>query len=167
MYGNVIDEDIDITAEFIEYLRSNNLILNLKTSDYGPIFPKKNNKLMIKELVEPLVLMFNNGILHLPSYTKTLGVKNICMIKHNAKRLGVEYKSAKELFYIWKDFVSDKRKATCIENWGYDNPSKSPIIKEKIRQILTVRYGGIGNAVESIRLKHIQTMLELYGVTHN
>ena len=167
MYGNVIDEDIEITAEFIEYLHSNDLFINLKTGDYGPDFPPRSSRLMLKELVEPLIVMYNDGILHLPTYTKTLGVKNICMIKHNAKRLGVGCKSAKELFYIWKDFVSDKRKATCIENWGYDNPSKSPIIKDKIRHVLTARYGGIGNAVAAFRVKQIQTMLERYGVTHN
>lgn len=167
MYGNVIDEDIEITVEFIEYLHSNDLFINLKTGDYEPGFPPRSSRLMIKELVEPLVNMYNNGILHLPTYTKTLGVKNICLIKHNAKRLGIYYKPAHELHQIWKDFILEKTKATCIENWGYDNPSKSPIIKDKIRNILTLRYGGIGNAVAEFRLKQIQTMLERYSVTHN
>nr|DAJ67245.1 MAG TPA: endonuclease-like protein [Caudoviricetes sp.] len=167
MYGNVIDEKIEITAEFIEFLHANNLFINLKNGDYGPEFPPRSSRLMIKELVEPLVDMYNNGILHLPTYTKTLGVKNIKLIKNNALRLGIPYKSNDELWNIWIDFVVEKRKATSIENWGYDNPSKSPIIKDKIRNILTLRYGGIGNAVESIRLKYIQTMLESYGVKHN
>lgn len=167
MYGNVIDENIEITAEFIEFLHSNNLHINLKNGDYGPEFPPRSSRLMIKELVEPLIVMYNNGILHLPCYTKTLGVKNICLIKHNAKRLGIHCKTAQELRIIWRDFIIEKSKATSIKNWGYDNPSKSPIIKDKIRQVLTARYGGIGNAVESIRLKYIETMLERYGVTHN
>lgn len=167
MYGNVIDENIAITAEFIDFLHANNLYINLKNGDYGPDFPSRSSRLMLKELVEPLVDMYNNGILHLPSYTNTLGVKNISRIKVNAKRLGIYYKPAHELHLIWKDFVVDKRKATSIENWGYDNPSKSPIIKDKIRAVLTLRYGGIGNAVAEFRLKQIQTMLEKYGVTHN
>lgn len=167
MYGNVIDENIEITAEFIEFLHANNLYINLKNGDYGPDFPSRSSRLMLKELVEPLVDMYNNGILHLPTYTKTLGVKNVSRIKVNAKRLGIYYKPAHELHQIWKDFIIEKTKATCIEVWGYDNPSKSPIIKDKIRAVLTLRYGGIGNAVESIRLKYIQTMLESYGVEHN
>ena len=167
MYGNVIDENIGITAEFIEFLHSNNLHINLKNGDYGPGFPPRSSRLMIKELVEPLIVMYNNGILHLPCYTKTLGVKNICLIKHNAKRLDIHCKTAQELRIIWRDFILEKSKATSIKNWGYDNPSKSPIIKDKIRQVLTARYGGIGNAVESIRLKYIETMLERYSVTHN
>lgn len=167
MYRNVLDENIEITAEFINFLHANDLYINLKTGDYGPEFPPRSSRLMLKELVEPLIVMYNNGILHLPCYTKTLGVKNICLIKHNAKRLGIHCKSAQELRIIWRDFILEKSKATSIKNWGYDNPSKSPIIKDKIREVLTLRYGGIGNAVTGFRLKQIQTMLEKYGVAHN
>lgn len=167
MYGNVIDENIDITAEFIEFLHQNDFTINLKTGDYGDVTIPRSSRLMLKELVEPLVEMYNNGILHLPTYTKTLGVKNIKLIKNNAIRLGIPYKTNNELWDVWRDFVTAKRKATSIENWGYDNPSKSPIIKDKIRTILTLRYGGIGNAVAEFRLKQIQTMLEKYGVAHN
>lgn len=167
MYGNVIDENIEITAEFIEFLHQNDITINLKTGDYGDITIPRSSRLMLKELVEPLVEMYSNGILHLPTYTKTLGVKNIKLIKNNAIRLGIPYKSNNELWDVWRDFVTSKRKATSIENWGYDNPSKSPIIKDKIREVLTLRYGGIGNAVAEFRLKQIQTMLEKYGVAHN
>lgn len=81
MYGNVIDENIEISVEFIEFLHANNLYINLKNGDYGPDFPPRSSRLMMKELVKPLVDMYNNGILHLPTYTKTLGVKNIKLIK--------------------------------------------------------------------------------------
>lgn len=47
MYGNVIDEGIEITAEFIEFLHANNLFINLKTGDYGPNFPPRSSRLML------------------------------------------------------------------------------------------------------------------------
>ena len=110
MYGNVLDGNIEITAEFINLLHANDLYINLKTGDYGPEFPPRSSRLMLKELVEPLIVMYNNGILHLPCYTKTLGVKNICLIKHNAKRLGIHCKTAQELRIIWRDLYSKSQK---------------------------------------------------------
>lgn len=88
MYGNVIDENIEITAEFIEFLHQNDFTINLKTGDYGDITIPRSSRLMLKELVEPLVEMYNNGILHLPTYTKTLGVKNIKLIKKQCDSFG-------------------------------------------------------------------------------
>lgn len=167
MNGNVIKENIELTADFINFLRDNQYVINLKTGDYGDIVIPRSSRLMLKELVAPIVRMYNNGTLHIPSFAKTLGVKDISLIKHNATRLGIHYKSNKELRSIWSEFETAKTKITSLKNWGYDNPAKAPAIKDKIRSVLTEKYGGIGNAVPLFRVKQTQTLLARYGVEHN
>ena len=60
--------------------------------------------------------------------------------------------------------VQDKMKATTKERFDVDNVFKSKNIREKINNTLLERYGGIGNASETIKTKQITTMQDRYGV---
>ena len=59
-----------------------------------------------------------------------------------------------------------KYRETCIEKYGVDNCYKAEAIKQKIAQIQTERYGGVGFASEELRAKSTETMMELYNVDH-
>lgn len=83
--------------------------------------------------------------------------------------------------------ANEKRKQTCLENYGVENPLQSKEVREKAKQTTMERYGveyvmqneghaskvfetikrkhgGIGNASTSIKDKYLITMVEKYGV---
>jgi len=63
--------------------------------------------------------------------------------------------------------VKEKKKETCIEKYGVENPSQSEEIKEKIKETCLEKYGTENPSQnEGVKEKIKQTMLEKYGVEH-
>jgi len=63
--------------------------------------------------------------------------------------------------------VVEKRKRTCLERYGVDNPSKSEVVKERIVKSNLERYGvEYSQQSPEVRAKTNETCLERYGVSN-
>lgn len=64
-----------------------------------------------------------------------------------------------------KECVNKKRRETCIEKWGVDNPKKSKSILEKEKENIKIRWNG-GHYMKNdlVREKFKNTMIERWGV---
>ena len=96
-----------------------------------------------KEQIEDLYITQN---LRRPEVASILGVTN-SMLGNLIKHYNISKDMSKQVI---------KRKETCLEKYGVDNPSKSNIVKEKISQSNTL------NATERVS-KSKQTKLDKYG----
>lgn len=63
-----------------------------------------------------------------------------------------------------KEAANEKRKQTCLERYGVDNPIKNSGVREKMTQTMLTKYGGHYMLSEDIKEKIKMTNLERYGV---
>lgn len=66
------------------------------------------------------------------------------------------------------DLVKEKRKLTCIDKYGVDNPMKDALIKSKLENSIYEKYG-VSNIskLDSVKNKKSITNLKKYGVEYN
>lgn len=61
----------------------------------------------------------------------------------------------------------EKRKQTCVDVYGVDNPQKRTDIRNKFRQTMLERYGVEYTGLnQSLRIKQIQSSMEKYGIEY-
>jgi hypothetical protein len=64
--------------------------------------------------------------------------------------------------------IKEKRKATCIDKYGTENPMKNKEIKEKLKDIIFDKYGTNNvSTLDSIKKKKEETQLLKYGHKYN
>ena len=62
--------------------------------------------------------------------------------------------------------IKQKRINTSIKNYGVDNPSKSKIIKDKVKQTSIERFGDYYSKTDEYKERCKQTCLDHYGIEH-
>lgn len=185
--GNLIDENIPITKELIEFAYANNYKISLKTGDYyqGDFIRGKNipnNRDLLVQLNEVYVC----GGFYVGRFSFIFGFKPD-RFRALLKIYEIPTLSGKESKDLYKDKIDEKRTETNIELYGAAFSFQSPEIQAKCKATNLLRYGsicplnnpevyakavatwmknwGVDNPLKSevIKLKIENTNLERYG----
>ena len=163
--GNLIEENIPITKELIEFAYANNYKISLKTGDYyrGEFIRGKNipnNRDLLVQLNEVYV----RGGFYARRYSLIFGFKpdrfRALLKVHKIPTLsGAESKE------LYKDIIDAQRTETNIALYGAVFPFQSPEIQAKCKATNLLRYGSICplNNPE-IYAKAVDTWMKNWGV---
>ena len=103
-------------------------------------------------------------------YYNNLTERPVCIVCGNPVRfvnIKEGYKQYCSLQCSYKsDVMKEKRKHTCIERYGVDNPTKNRVFVEKSMKTQRQRYGGVGFESKELMDKTKQTNLERHGVEY-
>lgn len=185
--GNLIEENIPITKELIEFAYANNYKISLKTGDYYQgEFRKGKNIATNRDLLIQLNDVYIGGGFYARRYSLIFGFKpdrfRALLKVHKIPTLsGAESKE------LYKDIIDAQRTETNITLYGAAFPFQSPEIQAKCKQTNLLRYGsicplnnpeiyakavatwiknlGVDNPLKSeiVKLKIEKTNLERYG----
>lgn len=168
--GNLLEENIPITKELLDFALSNNYKISLKTGDYriGNEF-KRNRKSYNKEILKQLNQLYLDGEMYPVKYSPCL-----CVPEHQGylvsifKQQGFKTLSSKDAKILYSEEIQAKTKATCLERYEVKHPLQHPEFLAKAKSTCLLRFG-VDNASKSpiIRARVEATMLERYGVKHN
>lgn len=187
--GNVLEEGIEISPVFIDYISKAGFKLNLKTGDYG-YNPSSNKRKYNIDIIKQLHELYSNGYLFVADLYHLFMLSTPARFHEALKYCDLNPLSTERFRELYGDIISRKTRETSIKKYGVDNPSKSPEIrakivdttikkygvdnpskspeiKQKIKHTLTHKYSGIGNAVDIIKHKYRNTMIARHGVSHN
>lgn len=132
--GNLIKENIQITKELLDFCLEAGYFIDLKSGDYSKEYTKPNRRAPYnRDLVLPIWKMYTEGVMHPGKYYKIFMFKLTQNLTATFQYCGLRTLTRSELLALYKDDINDLAKATCIENWGVDNPAKSEELKEKAR----------------------------------
>ena len=188
--GNLIDENIPITKELIEFAYTNNYKISLKTGDYYQGDYKSNKQKYNIDLLHQLNEVYMNG----DFYIKRLG--GVFGLTYDLwRRLNGRHKlhklTAKERIALYSEEICETRESTWLETIGYTNPSlcpsslakreatcmesvgaktpfHSPAVRANIREIFLENHKSpspFGNS--KVRAKSKQTLWDDHKVEHN
>lgn len=188
--GNLIDENIPITKELIEFAYANNYKISLKTGDYYRGEYKSNKQKYNIDLLHQLNEVYMNG----DFYIKRLG--GVFGLTYDLwRRLNERHKlhklTAKERIALYSEEICETRESTWMETIGYTNPSlcpsslakreatcmesvgaktpfHSPAVRANIREIFLENHKSpspFGNP--KVRAKSKQTLWDNHKVEHN
>lgn len=163
--GNLIEENIPITKELIEFAYANNYKISLKTGDYYQgEFVRGKNTLTNRDLLIQLNDVYMGGGFYARKYSLIFGFKpdrfRALLRDHKIPTLtGAESKE------LYKDIIDEQRAETNIELYGAAFPFQSPEIQAKCKQTNLLRYGFICplNNPE-IYAKAVETWIKNWGV---
>lgn len=117
--------------------------------------------------------MYTEGVMHPGRYYKIFMFKLTQNLTAAFQYCGLRTLTRKELSSLYKDDINNLAKATCIENWGVDNPAKcEELMKEAHRKTRETYKTGKPQAKRretykrnhpDERLLHIQVQKSKYG----
>ena len=132
--GNLIKENIQITKELLDFCLETGYFIDLKSGDYSKEYPKPNRRAPYnKDLILQIWEMYTGGVMHPGKYYKIFKVKLTQNLTAAFQYCGLRTLTRSELLALYKEDINNLAKATCIENWGVDNPAKCEELKEKAR----------------------------------
>ena len=141
--GNLIDENIPITKELIEFAYANNYKISLKTGDYYQgEFKRGNNIANNRNLLLQLNEVYMSGGFFASRYCFIFGFKPD-RFRSLLKIYEIPTLSGDESKALYKDMIDAKRAETNIEFYGAVFPFQSPEIQAKCKQTNLLRYGSI------------------------
>lgn len=123
--GNLIEENIPITKELIEFAYANNYKISLKTGDYYQGEFKSNKQKYNLDLLHQLNEVYMNG----DFYIKRLG--GVFGLTYDLwRRLNERHKlhelTGQERIALYHEEICETRESTWMETIGYTNPSLCP-----------------------------------------
>lgn len=132
--GNLIKENIQITKELLDFCLEAGYFIDLKSGDYSKEYTKPNRRAPYnRDLILQIWKMYTDGVMHPGKYYKIFKVKLTQNLTAAFQYCGLRTLTRSELHELYKDDINNLAKATCIENWGVDNPAKCEELKEKAR----------------------------------
>ena len=160
--GNLIEENIPITKELLDFAKANDYKISLKTGDYLIGELKANRAKNNPTLVDQLGRLYLDGMMYPGEFWMIFGFKNSGCFRASLKlHLGDNWVDSKMLY---PERVSEAYKATNLAKYGVDNASKSSHIKERRKQTNLARYGQENPMKSStVKEKLNQTNLARYG----
>lgn len=172
--GNLIKENIQITKELLDFCLEAGYFIDLKSGDYSKEYYKPNRRAPYnRDLVLPIWKMYTEGVMHPGKYYKIFKFKLTQNLTTAFQYCGLRTLTRKELLALYKDDINDLAKATCIENWGVDNPSKNKELMKEARRKVRETYKTGKPQVKrretykrnhpDERLLHIQVQKSKYG----
>lgn len=184
--GNLITEGIPLTRDLLEFALGNNYKISLRTGDYGKDIPKSRAH-YDDNLLTQLYNLYVNGDCYLPKF---VGVFNLNMenLRVAFKKRGLGMLSYEERFRLYGKNIFEqscatqianhgrvcnfsnpehhaRAKATMLEEYEVDNPSKSPKFQEKKIQT-NLRKRGVKWPAQDpkVRAQQIATLMENWKV---
>lgn len=123
--GNLIKENIQITKELLDFCLEAGYFIDLKSGNYSKEYsPMKRNDPYNRDLVQPIWEMYTSGVMYPGRYYKIFKFRLTQFLTAAFKYCGFRTLTRSELLALYKDEINELAKATWIENWGVDNPSK-------------------------------------------
>ena len=127
--GNLLEENIPITKELLDFAKANNYKISLKTGDYSKeplkVIRSKNNQKLVSEVAQ----LYINKELYPPLYFEVFGFTNLAGFVGMIKRtLGDEYIDCNELY---PEEIQEKHRQSCLLNLGVEYPSQSKVMRAK------------------------------------
>nr|DAX67833.1 MAG TPA: endonuclease-like protein [Caudoviricetes sp.] len=163
--GNLIDENIPITKELIEFAYANNYKISLKTGDYYRGEFRKDAFNYNINLLSKLNDLYCVGDFYIGVYGVVFGFKKSDRWREVLRNNRLSTITGKESRELYKAHTDVKRTETNIELYGAAFPFQSPEIQAKCKQTCLLRYGSICplNNPE-IYAKAVATWLKNWGV---
>lgn len=123
--GNLIKENIQITKELLDFCLEAGYFIDLKSGDYSKEYVSmKRRDPYNRDLVLPIWEMYTGGVMFPGKYYKIFKFRMTQFLTQAFKYCGFKTLTRSELLALYKEDINNLAKATWIENWGVDNPSK-------------------------------------------
>ena len=163
--GNLIEENIPITKELIEFAYANNYKISLKTGDYYQGEFRKDAFNYNIDLLSQLNELYCCGDFYVGVFGSIFGFKNSDRWREVLRNNRLSTITGKESKALYKSHVDAKRTETNIELYEAAFPFQSLEIQAKCKQTKLLRYGSICplNNPE-IYAKAVATWLKNWGV---
>lgn len=165
--GNLIEENIPITKELLDFALANNYKISLKTGDYRiGDFKENPRKAFNMNLLTPLNELYLNGELYPKLYSECLNIpKHQGYLVTIFKKQGLLTLNRKESDAKYRTFIQETAKSTYLERHGVEHLMKSKDHLERRKQACLERHGvEHPSMLSSFKQNYKQTCLERYGV---
>lgn len=163
--GNLIDENIPITKELIEFAYANNYKISLKTGDYYQGEFRKDAFNYNVNLLSQLNDLYCVGDFYIGVYGIVFGFKKSDRWREVLRNNRLDTITGKKSKELYKSCVDAKRTETNLERYGAEYPFQSDEIQEKCRATILDKFGFLcALQNEQVRAKAIATWIENYGV---
>lgn len=137
-YGNLIEENIPITKELLDFAKANNYKFSLKTGDYLVGELKINRAKNNPALIEQLGRLFLNKELYPAKYCEVFGMSLPGFTGLIKRALGNDYIDCTELY---PEEIQEKHRQSCLENLGVEYPSQSKVMRAKTEATNLRKFG--------------------------
>lgn len=130
--GNVIDEGLPLTLDFIDFCLSNDLQIDLKTGNYGKDLIIPHNQKINLDLITQVHTLYIDGKLYPAKYSEVFfkgGHRRI--INATFRRLKLRTLSGKEMREVYGEEIAELSKQTNNLVYGADFSIQTDAIKEK------------------------------------
>ena len=127
--GNLIEENIPITKDSLDFAKANNYKISLKTGDYSKeqikVIRTKNNQRLVSEVAQ----LYLNRMMYPPLYFEIFGFTALESFVGIIKRaLGDDYIACTILY---PEEIQEKHRQSCLKSLGVEYPSQSPVVRAK------------------------------------
>lgn len=130
--GNVIDEGLPLTLDFINFCLNNDLQIDLKTGNYGKDLIISNNKKINLDLITQVHALYLSGKLYPAKYREVFFKGgHRCVINATFRRLKLRTLSGKEMREVYGEEIAELSKQTNNLVYGADFSIQTDAIKEK------------------------------------
>lgn len=123
--GNLLDENIEITKELLDFALVNNYKISLKTGDYSKSLISHTGRYN-RELIRVIHLLYLIGEFYPNRYYQMLMFKTADHIIAIFCSQKLPKLSPEEFMRMYKQDVKQSRHQTCLKNLGYTHPNYSP-----------------------------------------
>lgn len=148
--GNLIEENIPITKELLDFAKANNYEISLKTGEYLVGVLKANRAKNNPVLFEQVCQLYLNRELYPNHYFHIFGLKTAGCFRATLKHfLGERWADSRELY---PEEVDQTYRDTNLARYQVDNVSKLPEVRERRKQTNLKRYR-VDNAAKSPEAK--------------
>ena len=148
--GNIIEENIPISKELLDFAKANNYKISLKTGDYLVGVLKANRAKNNPVLFEQVCQLYLDRELYPNHYFHIFGLKTAGCFRATLKYfLGERWADSRELY---PEEVDQTYRDTNLARYQVDNVSKLPEVRERRKQTNLKRYQ-VDNAAKSPEAK--------------
>lgn len=132
--GNVIDEGLPLTLDFINFCLNNDLQIDLKTGNYGKDLIISNNNKINLDLITQVHALYLSGKLYPAKYREVFFKGgHRCVINATFRRLKLRTLSGKEMREVYGEEIAELSKQTNNLVYGADFSIQTDATKEKRR----------------------------------
>ena len=127
--GNLIEEGIPITKDLLDFAKTNNYKISLKTGYYSKeplkVIRTKNNQRLVSEVAQ----LYLNQMMYPPLYFEIFGFTALASFVGMIKRaLGEDYI---DCTILYPEEIQEKHRQSCLLNLGVEYPSQSKVMRAK------------------------------------
>nr|DAQ14776.1 MAG TPA: endonuclease-like protein [Caudoviricetes sp.] len=167
--GNLIEENIPITKDLLDFAKANNYKISLKTGEYRkePI-PTTRGQRYNKELICIVHQLYYTGNLYLTDYFEIFGFAKLDGLTQAIKQCGFKLLTRKEAQELYGEQIQQRTAETNMNAYGCKAPTQNPAVVELGRQTCLRKFK-VDNYFKSVvfQAQKRKTMLRKYKVEHS